>query len=821
MTMYFFTDQNTTLLIILNNLKTFLLSKVSDEDKGTTVSDTEALPYKEVIHDVLIKIEYHKIDILQDAGSSENSKELGSILGNIPKAIKMLQLLNIMVDMYKPQVPTIDKEYQFTEIQNDAFKIYKSLFFGFIYFIQHMIDALVFIKQDRYFTPNDMRVFCIYYKVLCDYRKHILDLKTNSETNSKNKQEIQDFLKILLTFLGTVENIVGSDILRKLESETNDPMNLMVDLKSVFEELSKKTIETPEQIEEKKQIALRMEKEAAEKALKQCENDLSELQSHKNTFKEVLQFKHDLDNVIQDELVKSRLMVVVENYKTFTEDHKDIFDNEAIFNQEINKNNQDDCNRLRELVSSLRNNLMEVKIKMINFKEDIRGSVRIFVKVKGSVSKPENWQEGEFPLASITYPKGKDNSRNNDSNPPPNVDGNKYIDFEKKIYGPFYNVFKQNQTNLDGFNKMESMFQQVENGYHIAIFGYGYSGAGKTYTLLNNGNDKGILLQAISYFMKRGVDVSIHKMFELYINEFSGLNAKPRLTGKTIPLNYNTSRFDTTKEPQLKTNAFIDILDQITTERKITGRIKKTINNPESSRSHLFITLKIGTGYITICDMGGREDPFDIYHSTRLKIKGQEYKLSCSHTKDNNENCVFNSGDLSNLMIFDKDKINVSNFLSKYKNNLKNEFRQPKALDENVISQIIDTLKICFEGFYINETINHLTWYFKHLNGVKMNRDDIRIQTDSLAASGGKEYNVGKCFSSPYKRDETSVVNPDDNILMLSTLEELKTLSSQDKPTKFVMMACVRQEGLSKYVEFSQKTLDFAESITSTIATIS
>ena len=58
---------------------------------------------------------------------------------------------------------------------------------------------------------------------------------------------------------------------------------------------------------------------------------------------------------------------------------------------------------------------------------------------------------------------------------------------------------------------------------------------------------------------------------------------------------------------------------KITKIRKDKGFIKATPNNEFSSRSHLFITLKITNGekvgYLTLVDMAGIEDPMDLTYT--------------------------------------------------------------------------------------------------------------------------------------------------------------------------------------------------------------
>ncbi len=237
----------------------------------------------------------------------------------------------------------------------------------------------------------------------------------------------------------------------------------------------------------------------------------------------------------------------------------------------------------------------------------------------------------------------------------------------------------------------------------------------------------------------------------------------------------------------------INILNTIKDHRKQCQRIKKTMNNEESSRSHLYIVFKITNsnneiGYVTIVDMGGRENPYEIskyYFKSEVPITGEKY-----FTEDYNDEHI------------DTEKI------SSYKD-----------------------FKIIFdEGYFINETINHLIYYLKNKihNDVKIitisGTDAVELRT----LPGEQMYTLqniasGATFASDanyttvllYNLSNVDEHNIGMNVGMIPILEYLDNLTPDiDKPTKFICLMCIRQE--KDREKETIQTLKFADQIKST-----
>ncbi len=92
-------------------------------------------------------------------------------------------------------------------------------------------------------------------------------------------------------------------------------------------------------------------------------------------------------------------------------------------------------------------------------------------------------------------------------------------------YGPFVSVFPEGSTNqqlMDGtyfaspVQPMNTFFRQTLDGYSNILFGYGYSGSGKSYSLFGDDKTRGIADLAIEDLKAHGATVSLYSLFELH-----------------------------------------------------------------------------------------------------------------------------------------------------------------------------------------------------------------------------------------------------------------------------------------------------------------
>ena len=293
------------------------------------------------------------------------------------------------------------------------------------------------------------------------------------------------------------------------------------------------------------------------------------------------------------------------------------------------------------------------------------------------------------------------------------------------------------------------------------------------------------------------------------------------------------------------------LMTYITDYQKMRYRQKNTPNNKESSRSHLYIVLEFTfennvKGYLTIVDMAGIENPVQIFNNyIRYDPKTIADKISQAKSKNRSKTiqqsmmlCITNRDDKNltdkqkklckrlkdfenvdkyNLAITDisnntneafdnlfvsreaiKPIISISNFLKDV--NFDNAFIKPehifRAEGQNLKSYFQQLVK---EGFYINETINHLGFFSNKISN--------RILNINLQSSDLQNYQYNKVFIMPnYEKPNA----------LIPTIQILKYLdkglnSNSTQPTKFVLMCNVIQDH-SKIVE-TMGALDFVSKL--------
>lgn len=293
--------------------------------------------------------------------------------------------------------------------------------------------------------------------------------------------------------------------------------------------------------------------------------------------------------------------------------------------------------------------------------------------------------------------------------------------------------------------------------------------------------------------------IKVKNVFEQYINKFQP--TLKSISGNIHNLVGNIKQlksvsFDETAEfaDELPVsvnvnNISIDSLNTLTGAiekyRISQGRVKKTPNNPVSSRSHLYIVFEITfdtgkTGYITIVDTAGRESPADIYN---LFI-GPGARTSMTTVL----------GPTGGVGV-------VENYM---KDNLRKDYSA---------QSIYDILK---EGVYINETINHLIYFFNKKNYKK---------TKVVKQGPFEKYSTTRYYIDP-REEEKTIEDPKsqqdtvNNALMIPIMNYLDNLSKtngngvdQFTPTKFICMVCVRTE--EQYCDQVFSTLEFAQNVRS------
>lgn len=200
---------------------------------------------------------------------------------------------------------------------------------------------------------------------------------------------------------------------------------------------------------------------------------------------------------------------------------------------------------------------------------------------------------------------------------------------KKKVYGPFTSVY-ENTSTYDLYNGFSDLTTKLLNGKNVLIFGFGFSGSGKTYQLVAAENNNAIVKQYLRTIGTSDKVTSIELKFkELYPKTGAILEDGSVDTSQIEMIDNNALKAQAgitddlvfTKKGGKNINNFIksftDANEKITDARILNLRITPTPNNPESSRSHIFYEFDITlnddrSSKLVIVDMAGTENTIEI-----------------------------------------------------------------------------------------------------------------------------------------------------------------------------------------------------------------
>ena len=433
--------------------------------------------------------------------------------------------------------------------------------------------------------------------------------------------------------------------------------------------------------------------------------------------------------------------------------------------------------------------------------------------------------------------------------------------------------------NEDKYMRVKELLDKIPvDQATVVIFGYGYSGSGKTYTLLgkriedtlkslaladkqklksiettlqakmrsvktapdhgryetaitdlkeflkenrydssqvDHAEDvEGIAHIAIRNYIRAYNEVILEEVFEMYddsyyftFNRGDGVGKyRPELPIFGYDINGEMRRWPTLQGLKLNynidVNKFNDVIRKVEQTRRTHKHIKPTPNNPESSRGHLFIKLKIthrnGTnGRLIICDMGGRENPKYIWDTGQYCPSKKEDLPPIPISRANPD--VAYTDDGIEVECTAKDRLSFSKAFSKGFDAGRGGINLETALQEKGTSgnpKILQTLK---QGFYINDSINELLHVFGYKGIDKPSNwtdiDPVRKQA------------TGKWTYTP----EVRAISVSEHIRMKLIFDKFKEES--DCKITFCTFACIRPE--STFNDDNVNTLNFARDVNS------
>jgi len=282
-------------------------------------------------------------------------------------------------------------------------------------------------------------------------------------------------------------------------------------------------------------------------------------------------------------------------------------------------------------------------------------SIANYIRINEIKNKKQTDGTYQYNIGTHTFEKGTKSTLDEASlGKCENEGANKNAPDISKI--KFEEVFDPNSFAAnDSLSSYMGLSNFLKRGKSIMILTYGYSGVGKSFTLFGKKNSDGTvsngMLQSTLKYLGNSVNISV-KAFELYglgvpykfywkdprkfchyIYSYSILPGVAKISSSVTELNKDQmSEFlDKSKVEnynEIKTNQineFSNIVDQIDKVRKSTGRIKATVNNPESSRSIMIYDFKINLNKIingksfvhfVVMDLPGKENLFQTYCET-------------------------------------------------------------------------------------------------------------------------------------------------------------------------------------------------------------
>jgi hypothetical protein len=459
------------------------------------------------------------------------------------------------------------------------------------------------------------------------------------------------------------------------------------------------------------------------------------------------------------------------------------------------------------------------------------GKIRVIVSIKGGevgtyVERPKIIEGEGFNTTKTTFKHGYN---------VPTADKRAYNlgDYQ---YGNFYAGFNAGDTNAERYRKgnFKDLIATLEQRGNAAIFGYGYSGSGKTYTLTNYNADEpdenGIAIRLLQELLtKTPVPTIKLSISELYCSDFT-ITAKHEVKfANPVPMFPHKVQGELESIYINEISEFIAAIVYVKAHRIATRKIKYTLNNPESSRGHLFykfeITIDGKKSILTIVDMGGRENPVELSESSHMVIKGQNIGQIVERVSETK--AVFYSKLVGGEYPSEPDKnvtgtisdplcavirhitgehadpwknrcpsIIASSFGGLFFNNnyhaFDDDYKYDKLplselplseQDKKVISEKIKLFLVaCKEGLYINETINHLVAYINFLSNIPKIRDIPNNLANVTSVTSGKGGLISLDKVSPDSSATVYTYHPKRYII--NPLEYIKGQDTANNKTK-------------------------------------
>ena len=269
------------------------------------------------------------------------------------------------------------------------------------------------------------------------------------------------------------------------------------------------------------------------------------------------------------------------------------------------------------------------KARVTDLKQQVEGSIRVFLRIL------HNTPTGEHQMRIA-----KERGRYVMFDPRNRTDKTELGDFYSVSQGAAVPAHIPNDPSVASATtealyekEIKPAMESLKSGNrHVAFFGYGFSGSGKTYNLLGKPDNPGVLPRAIVGLSPKTARLAA--VYELYY-EIDILESSSKivphqklirwLDALETPLVGNgdceigagpasvTSTFTVSRDED-PTSKIVQYVEELAKERAKHDRIMTTPNNSDSSRSHLLMTFELEfdggeKSYLSIFDMAGAELP--------------------------------------------------------------------------------------------------------------------------------------------------------------------------------------------------------------------
>ena len=405
-------------------------------------------------------------------------------------------------------------------------------------------------------------------------------------------------------------------------------------------------------------------------------------------------------------------------------------------------------------------------------------------------------------------------------------------------YGSFYTV-----TDLGNNGSVEQSYaakaggdalsvldiaKTALDGGSVTIFGYGFSGSGKTFALLGDGSSVGYMPLILADLNDVGASIKPVRFFELY----GGIDV-PALTQRRNLSTEEAIRYSVQEYP---VEAGIWGA-QGCMERRHT---EKTINNPFSSRGHLFLVfevrLGVSTGYITFVDMAGMEDSrislqsaVDIYDSHRARKMSEATKneilFSTCRAIDYYASPAGSRKVTPNMIWTDTNSIG-STISPEVKAILSGSVLTPQGKVK--IIHDLNLRSTIPEGFYVTQTLNDLKFFFRTRAGLPTKA--VKLPDGQWTTKTTNRYNKFTTFVDyttfdikaplPFRPglaglDEfiQTTARDQDPTGMITLMRVLGNLGSEPGSEAYSMVAVINDLVPYKPLEAAIDTLQFAKDV--------